>query len=190
MTLFHGQLFVFSGVDGSGSKSTQIKLLINNPKKKGKSPIYIWSRGWYTRFFQILKTLIRHVLGKKIPPSGPTEKRQQLFWKPFIRGLWLSLAIVDLIFVYGIYVRLHKILRRIVLADRYFWDTWIDFRLNSPGVSFNQWNLWKILDIPGGPWSLTRTKRRRKSSYPGREPLYPFTGLQWGQRFCYSQRRF
>jgi dTMP kinase len=36
---------------------------------------------------------------------------------------------------------------RVVIADRYLWDTWIDFKLNFPGCDFDKWLLWKILKV-------------------------------------------
>jgi len=62
-----------------------------------------------------------------------------------VRKTWLFLAIIDLILVYGVYVRFCKIIGRVVLADRYLWDTWIDFRLNFPQESTDRWFVWRLL---------------------------------------------
>jgi thymidylate kinase len=84
-------------------------------------------------------------LGRRLPPPGPNEDRTRSFKKPFVSTLWLSIAILDLMLVYGAYVRISRFFGRIVIADRYLSDTWIDFRLNFPEVEIDQWILWKIL---------------------------------------------
>jgi thymidylate kinase len=63
-----------------------------------------------------------------------------------VRNLWLVLSILDLILVYGVYVRVSRVFGRIVIADRYLLDTWIDFKLGFPEVCTDQWLTWKILN--------------------------------------------
>ena len=144
MSFARGQLIAFSGIDGAG-KSTQIQLLLDDLRKSGKRPVYLWTRGGYTGPFNGLKTSLRRLFGRRLPPSGRNEERARAFKKPWVRNLWLSIAILDLILVYGIYIRISRILGRVIIADRYLWDTWIDFRLNFPEVKVDQWILWRIL---------------------------------------------
>jgi len=144
MTFLRGQLISFSGIDGAG-KSTQIDLLLQTLREKGRKPVYLWTRGGYTGPFNFLKICLRRLLGRKIIPSGRIEERARAFQKPLVRNLWLSIAILDLMIVYGIYLRIYKVTGQVVIADRYLWDSWIDFRLNYPETNINQWLLWKIL---------------------------------------------
>ena len=141
---FQGKLIVFSGIDGAG-KTTQINRLLSLVDKKGGDPFYLWSRGGYTGSFNFLKSCLRKLIGEKLPPPGRNEARKNTFKKIWIRNLWLTLAIFDLLIVYGIYVRTLRIFGRYIIADRYLWDTWIDFQLNFPDTKFDQWILWKIL---------------------------------------------
>lgn len=139
------KFIVFSGIDNAG-KSTQIEILIKHLKGVEVKPIYLWSRGGYVGPFNFVKTVLRRILGKKIIPGGRTEQRARALARPGIRRLWLMLAIIDLLFVYGIYIRFLKIAGRTVVADRYLADTWIDFKLNFPTVPFDQWCSWRLLE--------------------------------------------
>ncbi len=144
LTKKKGEIIAFIGIDGAG-KSTQIDLLIEYIKSSGAKPTYLWTRGGYTGPFNTLKSLVRLIMGKKAPPSGRNEKRDLVIKKPLVRNIWLTLAILDLIFVYGIYVRFLRMLGRVIVADRYLWDTWIDFRLNFVEVNVDRWFIWKVL---------------------------------------------
>lgn len=144
MNFLRCRLIAFSGIDGAG-KSTQIDLLLQSLREKGRKPVYLWTRGGYTGSFNALKTLLRRITGRKLPPSGRNDKRDKAFKKKWVRNLWLILAILDLMLVYGIYVRVSRAFGRVVIADRYLLDTWIDFHLNFPNVDIDQWILWKIL---------------------------------------------
>jgi thymidylate kinase len=142
--IIQGKLIVFSGLDGAG-KSTQIQLLMEELKQRGKTPLYLWTRGGYTPLFSACKTFLRHVLKRKLPLPGRSERREKAFRKVWVRDIWLVLAILDLILVYGVYIRVYKVLGRIVIADRYVWDTWIDFILGFPEAYVDRWVIWKIL---------------------------------------------
>lgn len=139
-----GSLITFSGLDGAG-KSTQIALVTDYLIKNGEKPIHIWTRGGYTSIFHGLKTLTRRVLGKKFPPAGHNPQRQQILNRWWVRRLWLSLALLDLLWVYGVQIRWHRYRGRIVLCDRYLWDTAIDFRLNFPQEKLDHYWLWRLL---------------------------------------------
>jgi len=137
-------LYALSGLDGAG-KSTQIGLLTDRLRDAGRPPYYLWTRGGYTGPFNTAKGLARRLLGKRAVPSGRTEARTQAFARPGVAQIWLVLAMLDLVLVYGLYVRWLRLTGRTVIADRYLWDTWVDFRLNFPGVEFDRWPLWRLL---------------------------------------------
>ena len=139
-----GHLIALSGIDGSG-KSSQLELLKRHLRRQDASTIYLWSRGGYTTLLNTIKDVCRRIAGKNLPASGFSEKREQILRKGWIRRLWLSVAILDLMRVYGIQVRWWRLRGRSVLCDRYLWDTLIDFKLAFPNVQVENWLLWKML---------------------------------------------
>lgn len=145
-------LIAFSGLDGAG-KSTQIELVLDFLKASNRPAVSVWSRGGYTGPFNALKSWLRTVLGRHVVPEGPGNRRSELFRRGYVTKLWLIMAILDLHLLYGIYFRLLGFTGKIVVADRYLWDTWIDFKINFPNVPFEHWFLWKSLvgmaPVPG-----------------------------------------
>ena len=138
------KIIVFSGTDGSG-KTTQIKLLINELKKKGFSTKYLWARGGYTPLFLGLKKILKIFLFKKNNNFSRGDYRTQLFSNKFLTKLWLTISILDLIIFYVLYLRLVCRFKNIIICDRYIEDTLIDFKRNFKG-SFNDSSfLWKLL---------------------------------------------
>jgi thymidylate kinase len=137
---------VFSGLDCSG-KSTQIELLKKSFTEKGQKTIVFWSRGGYTPGFQKLKDIIRKFIGKKLPKPGHTPQRDKALSNPFIRKVWLTIAMLDLIYYYSIYLRVNKLLNYNIICDRYLMDTNIDFKLTYPMEKTDKWFLWKVLKL-------------------------------------------
>ncbi len=153
-----GLLIAFSGLDGAG-KSTQIERLTVRLRDGRQQPVTLWTRGGYTPFFNALKNGVRRIgRGSVLPESGHSQQRNQSFTNPQVRRLWLILAIFDLIWVYGVYVRWRCWRGRIVICDRYLWDTLIDFRLNFPQEHVERWWLWRLLKWvtpkPDVSWAL------------------------------------
>lgn len=139
-----GCLITFSGLDGAG-KSTQINLLMQQLRDKGEKPVYIWSRGGYTTLMEQSKALARRLLRRQLPPLGYSEQRTRTMRKGWIRRLWLTLSILDLMRVYGLRVRWLIWRGYAVICDRYLWDTQIDFRMNFGEDKVEQWWLWRWL---------------------------------------------
>lgn len=134
----------FSGIDSSG-KSTQISKVVNYYLKKKFKVNVVWSRGGYTPIFNVLKNILRKPGRNVIPPPGVSKQRDKTFGKKWVRVLWLNIALIDMILFYCLYFRLLKMLGYTIVADRYLWDTHIDFKLKFSEENFEKTILWKIL---------------------------------------------
>lgn len=139
-----GRLIVFSGVDGAG-KSTQIYRLKERLTANGHSTDVFWARGGYTPLFSFLKTSIRRLRPRSLPPPGVSVARSAKFESAKIRRLWLTLALLDLLLCYGMWLRWRKWMADFVLCDRYVDDTLLDFRRNFPAENVDAWLLWRLL---------------------------------------------
>ena len=137
-------LVAFSGLDGAG-KSTQIELLMEDLRQSGGRPRCLWTRGGYTPLLQSAKGLMRRAAGRSLPPPGRSEAHSQAFSRNRTRRLWLILAMLELLWIYGVQLRWWRLTGRSVVCDRYLWDTLIDFRLNFPQETVERWVLWRLL---------------------------------------------
>jgi len=139
------RFLVFSGSDAAG-KSTQIGLLVKTLRSKGYSTYDLWARGGYTPLFTALKALFFGVPHQRTSShNGYALQREQILSKSWVRTLWLAMAIWDMIFLYGFWLRLVKLTGRAIICDRYILDTQIDFRLNFPDIQVESWWSWKWL---------------------------------------------
>lgn len=139
-------MIAFSGLDGAG-KSTQIEFLKEDYSKSNKQVEVFWSRGGYTPGMEWFKSLLRKLKSNEIPKErGPSKQRDQAFSNKRIRRIWLTLALFDLMWYYGMVLR-WKSLYKVVICDRYLLDTQIDFDLNFPEDKVSGWWLWKALSM-------------------------------------------
>ena len=137
-------IIAVSGLDGAG-KSTQIDCLRERLLNRGYQVKLVWARGGYTPGFEFIKRLLRGLIGKKLVPSGQSKDRTKKLESPIIQKLWLTIAILDLILLWGLYVRLSSTRKTIVICDRYLDDTLLDFRSNFPASNAEESILWKVL---------------------------------------------
>ena len=131
-----------SGIDGSG-KSTQLELIKQYFEKNKKPVVYLWTRGGSTPGINSLKSFIRILAGKKLPPSGNSVKRDQMLNRSWIQRIWLILAILDLLRIYSLSIRWWLFRGKVVICDRYLWDTLIDFTIMFPKVNVKDWYIRK-----------------------------------------------
>ncbi len=134
-------MIAFSGIDCSG-KSTQIQLLTEQYKQQKKRCKVLWSRGGYTPGIEALKNLLR---GRK---EQSKEERLAVSAKvqanPRKRKLLFVASLADLWLYYTLGLRLQSLFCDVLICDRYFWDTCIDFRLKYPEYAFEKGILWRL----------------------------------------------
>lgn len=130
----------FSGIDCSG-KSTQINLLVKHFEEKGKKCEVVWSRGGYTPGVDFVKKVIRR--GKTTTKEERLAQSAEVNENPKKRKLLFIASLMDLWRYYTISLRL-KGIGKVVICDRYIWDTYIDFKMKYPEYDFEHgfwWNL-------------------------------------------------
>ena len=110
-------------------------------KYKNKVKV-IHSRGGYTPFLEAMKEIIR--TDKKGTREEQDKYRESVHSSSKKRKVLLWLSILDLGLYYGIYFRICELFGKVILADRYFWDSYIDFLMKYPEYDFEKWIVWKV----------------------------------------------
>lgn len=131
----------FSGIDCSG-KSTQIKLLEEYFKHQNKPYEVIWSRGGYTPGIERIKRILRG--NKKISKEERIVHSEKVNKNSIKRKVLFIASLIDLWFYYSISLRL-KGVRKIIICDRYIWDTYIDFKMKYPEYRFEKGFWWNFI---------------------------------------------
>jgi thymidylate kinase len=138
VTANRGFVLALSGID-SGGKSTQRDLLIEELRAGGAAPVRLWTRPGYSPRIRAGKDLLRRILGRKkagrgrvSTVSGRYPRRASTLGHPLKRWGWLTVALLDLLWVYAVQVRFWRALRRPVICDRYLLDSLVDFRVYFP----------------------------------------------------------
>lgn len=134
----------FSGID-CGGKSTQIEKIseyMQQTAKRKNIVKVIHSRGGYTPLLEFTKKIIRK--DKNSTREEQDKYREEIHSSSKKRKLLLWLSILDLGIYYGIYFRICEMFGKIILADRYFWDSYIDFLMKYPEFNFEKWIVWKM----------------------------------------------
>ena len=134
----------FSGIDCAG-KSTQIEKIAEYMRRDlgyGDKVKVIHSRGGYTPLLEFMKNLIRR--DKNASREEQDNYRAAVHASPKKRKLLLWLSIFDLGLYYGVYFRVLELFGKKILADRYFWDSYIDFLMKYPELDFEKWLVFRL----------------------------------------------
>lgn len=105
----------------------------------GLSPVTVWSRAGYTGGLELVKSLFRALsLRRKSGRHGVSEqpgrypRRASNLTNALGRRIWLTSSLLDLLWLYGVRVRIWQARGRTVVCDRYLLDCLVDFRVNFP----------------------------------------------------------
>jgi len=132
----------FSGIDSAG-KTTQIDLLYGYCKSSGVSVKKVWSKARGTPGVLLLKQLVRR--DKKMNTEEKAEYRKNVFESPRKQKLLYVASMLDLCWYWGIYYRILGLARKILICDRYLWDSYVELKQDFPCVDIDRSNLWKMV---------------------------------------------
>ena len=131
----------FSGIDSSG-KTTQLDIFEQYCKNEGYNVKKIWGKGRGTPGVLLLKEIFRG--DKHMTQEEKKEYRKEVYKNSKKRCLLLTASILDLWWYFGLYYRFLNWTHKILICDRYIWDTYIDFLSEFPEYNVDNWIIWKI----------------------------------------------
>ena len=132
----------FSGIDSAG-KTTQIELLHQYCLDHRIRIKKVWSKARGTPGVLFLKELVRR--DQHMDTEDKAEYRAEVFANPRKKKLLLVASLLDLLWYWGIYYRLLNVFYKIVLCDRYIWDSLVEMRSDFRGIDFENMLLWKLV---------------------------------------------
>ena len=133
----------FSGIDSAG-KTTQIELLCQYCDKKKIKYKKVWSKARGTPGVLWLKELVRK--DKKMDPKEKAEYRAEVFRNSWKRNLLFIASMLDLCWYWGIYYRLLNLTNKLVICDRYLWDSYVEItEKDFCAVNVDRSLLWNIV---------------------------------------------
>lgn len=132
----------FSGIDSAG-KTTQINRLYAYCENNGIRVKKVWSKARGTPGVLFLKELVRR--DKKMDAAEKKEYRKNVFQSPKKQKLLYVASMLDLCWYWGIYYRILGATKKILICDRYLWDTYVELNQDFPAVNIDRSKLWKIV---------------------------------------------
>ena len=151
-------LVSFSGIDSAG-KTTQIERLYEHCKTHKISVKKVWSKARGTPGVLLLKELVRR--DKKMDAEEKMEYRKNVFQSPKKQKLLYIASMLDLCWYWGIYYRILGWCKKIVICDRYLWDTYVELNQDFPCINIGRSKLWKLVKFlaPKPKVSLPKSAR-------------------------------
>lgn len=135
-------LVSFSGIDSAG-KTTQIEQLTEYCQRNKISAKKVWSKARGTPGVLLLKELVRR--DKKMDAEEKKEYRKNVFQSPKKQKLLYVASMLDLCWYWGIYYRILGLFFKILICDRYLWDTYVEIKQDFPAIDIDGSRLWKMV---------------------------------------------
>lgn len=133
----------FSGIDSAG-KTTQIELLCQYCTEKNIKYEKVWSKARGTPGVVWLKELVRK--DKKMDAKEKAEYREEVFRNSKTRNLLYIACMLDLCWYWGLYYRILNLTNKLVICDRYVWDTYVEIKEKDfCGIDIDNSILWRIV---------------------------------------------
>ncbi len=130
-----GMAIAVSGPDGSG-KTTHAQALVETLRFCGIKTDYVWNRGGSTGLLKGVSRLRRRLPGQASLAAAPREdgvtRRRRQLGNPAVRFAWSWLVAFDQVATYLWRVQLPARLGRVVVADRYAYDTAVEMDATLP----------------------------------------------------------
>jgi thymidylate kinase len=128
-----GMAIAISGPDGAG-KTTHAQALVETLRFCGIKTTYVWNRGGSTGLLKLVSRLRQRGQAASAAPAredGVTRRQRQLR-HPATRLAWSWLVALDQVGTYLWRVHLPARLGRVVVADRYAYDTAVEMDATLP----------------------------------------------------------
>jgi thymidylate kinase len=144
----HPSFFItFSGLDGSG-KTKHIDVLQKNFLSSGIKTHKIWSRAGSFPFVNNILKIMGFIFSRnsrKIDKKETiTQSKRNLPKNKFINSSWVLINIMEMIIFYFVKIRVPLWLGKVIIADRYIYDSIIDLEGITKTGNFNR-GLYRLL---------------------------------------------
>lgn len=133
----------FNGIDGSG-KSLQAQRLVEHLNEAGYPAVYVWNgtrapvTRWFTRLIKRMLGVTKVTAPSPVAPTSSSKEyrsyltqTQQIFKRPLVRNIWLHKSLLEHTVEIWARVLPHLLRGRIVVCDRYIFDTVISISVLS-----------------------------------------------------------
>ena len=134
----------FSGIDSAG-KTTQINMLYDYCTANNIGVKKLWSKARGTPGVLLLKELVRR--DKKMNATEKMEYRKSVFQNSKAQKMLYVASMLDLCWYWGIYYRIVGRFTKVLICDRYLWDTYVEINQDFPAVNIDRSILWKLVTL-------------------------------------------
>lgn len=115
----------------------------------GYAPVNVYARAGYTPGLKAVKAALggRKRSAPKSVSGKPSRypRRASNLGNPVRRWLWLTIALVALLWLFCVRIPLWRARGRAVVCNRYLLDCLVDFRVNFPDDRVERWLLFRLL---------------------------------------------
>lgn len=132
----------FSGIDSSG-KSSQVELLQKYCEERQLKIKKEWSKARGTPGVVLLKELMRKDKGSSYQEK--VQHRKEVFNDPTRQLILYIASMLDLCWYWGIFFRISSLFNKILICDRYLWDTYVDLKFDFFSIDVDNSFLWKMV---------------------------------------------